>query len=315
MRLLIASSIYPPKIEALRQTHDVVCAFNARADALTEAIHDREVLIFRSGVQITAEVLAAAPDLELLIRAGSGTDNIDLDYVRQRGLKLVRVPEPGAKAVAEMAFAMMLDLARNVLKADRLLREGVWAKPELTGYLLTGKTLGVIGCGNIGARVGRMGAAWEMDVLGCVSPAEITASLIAERAAQGIRLTNFNEVLESADFLSIHVPLLPGTRNLIGTAQLSQMKKGAYLVNLARGGVVDEDALYQALVCGHLGGAASDVHQHEGKHFRSPLAELDNVVLTPHIGAQTYDSQREIGERISTILAEHCLQREAVMTP
>jgi D-3-phosphoglycerate dehydrogenase len=294
MKILIASSIYPEAIEKLRVQHDVLCAFNAKEEELKTHIKDREVLIFRSGVQITAEVMSCAPELKLILRAGSGVDNIDLEYVNQKGLNLVRIPGPGAKAVAEMSFALMLALARNVLEADHLTRQGIWAKHQLTGYLLTGKVLGIVGAGNIGSRVGRLGAAWGMDVLGCV---EFPSPIVAERLGElSIRLTNIDEVLSRSDFVSIHVPLKESTRKLIDAKALARMKQGAFLINLARGGVVDEIALYEALVEKRLAGAALDVHESEGNEKISPLAGLPNVVLTPHIGAGTFDSQREIGE-------------------
>lgn len=306
MKILIASSIDSEAIDSLREQHDVICAFNATEEVLRSLIPDREVLIFRSGVQITADVMACAPDLKLILRAGSGVDNIDLDYVQQQGIRLIRIPGPGAKAVAEMSFAFMLALARNVLEADRLLRQGRWAKHELTGYLLTGKVLGIIGAGNIGSRVGQLGAAWGMEVIGCVEhPSPQTAEALR---AKGIRLVDCSEVLAKADFISIHVPLKASTRNLIDATALAHMKPGAFLVNLARGGVVDEMALYQALTEGHLRGAALDVHAAEGEGKISPLAGLRNVILTPHIGAGTVDSQREIGqimlEAINTFVAE-----------
>ncbi|HEY5572878.1 MAG TPA: hydroxyacid dehydrogenase [Anaerolineales bacterium] len=294
MKILIASSIYAQAIEKLRERHDVVCAFNAKEDELKTYIRDREVLIFRSGVQITADVMASAPELKLILRAGSGVDNIDLDYVNRNGLTLVRIPGPGAKAVAEMSFALMLSLARNVLEADRLTRQGIWAKHELTGYLVTGKVLGIVGAGNIGSRVGQLGYAWGMEVLGCVEhPSPESAERLQEK---GIRLADIGDVLSKSDFVSIHVPLKESTRKLIGAQALSQMRPGAYLINLARGGVVDEPALYDALVNKRLGGAALDVHESEGNGKISPLAALPNVILTPHIGAGTFDSQREIGE-------------------
>lgn len=307
MKILIASSIDPDAVERLSEQHDVICAFGAKDSALKALIKDREALIFRSGVQITAEVMACAPDLKLLVRAGSGLDNLDVAYVETHGLKLVRVPEPGAKAVAEMSFALMLSLARNILPADRLTRQGHWAKQEMTGYLLTGKTLGIIGAGNIGSRVGRMGAAWGMEVLGCVEhPSPAAAARLREK---GIRLADCDEVLARSDYVSLHVPLKDSTRNLIDAAALARMKPGAYLINLARGGVVDEAALYTALTEGRLRGAGLDVHQAEGEGKISPLAELPNVVLTPHIGAGTFDSQREIGERIIEIVETMMLEQ------
>jgi len=300
MRILITSPIYPDAIQELCERHHVICAFDAEEEVLQSLIRDCDILVFRSGVSITAEVMASAPNLKLLIRAGSGLDNLDLEYVRKRGLELFRISESGAQAVAELTFALMLALARQVLVADRLLRQGRWAKHELTGYLLAGKTLGIVGAGNIGSRVGQMGAVWGMKVIGCVedpSP-EIEATL----REKGIHLTDFQEVLSKGDFVTIHVPLKESTRNMIDAEALARMKPGAFLLNLARGGVVDEDALYKALTEGHLRGAALDVHQEEGEGKISPLAELPNVILTPHIGAVTIESQREIGARVIEII-------------
>lgn len=294
MRILIASYIDPDAIEALSQEHDVICAFDASEEELTEVIADREILIFRSGVQITAEVMSAAPDLRLIMRAGSGYDNVDLDYVQEQSIRLIRIPGPGAQAVAEMSFALMLALARNLFFADQQWRRGRWVKHEIEGHLLAGKVLGIVGAGNIGRRTGALGVAWGMDVLGCVEfPRPETHAALRER---GIHAASLEEVLAQSDFVSVHVPLTASTRNMIGAEELSLMKRGSYLINLARGGVVDELALYDALVAGHLAGAGLDVHEHEGDGNLSPVAGLDNVILTPHIGASTVDSQRQIGQ-------------------
>jgi D-3-phosphoglycerate dehydrogenase len=296
VKILVASRIDPDAEARLRTSHDVRCAYGAPEAELCRAIADRDVLVFRSGVEISAKVLDAAPQLVLIVRGGSGLDNIDLPTVERRGIRFERIPGPGAQAVAEMAFALMLALARNLLRADRLMRQGRFAKTEMTGYLLHGKTLGVVGAGNIGSKVGRMGVAWGMRVLGCT---ENGIEKEAQRLAElGIRRTSLDEVLQRADFLSVHVPLQDSTRHLIGEAAIARMKPGAMLVNLARGGVVDEQALLRALASGHLAGAGLDVHEREGDGLSSPLAGFDNVVLTPHIGASTHDSQREIGEVI-----------------
>jgi D-3-phosphoglycerate dehydrogenase / 2-oxoglutarate reductase len=303
MNILIASSIHKDAIQKLEQEHDVICAFNAKDEELKALIADREVLIFRSGVQITADVMSRAPRLKLLLRAGSGVDNIDVDYVEERGLRLIRIPGPGGKAVAELSFAFMLALSRNLLKADQLTRQGHFAKSQLTGYLLTGKTLGIIGVGNIGSRVAHLGRAWGMKVTGCVEfPTPARAETFLQ---QDVYLTGCKEVLQSADFISIHVPLKASTRYLIDAQALSYVKPEAILVNLARGGVVDESALLAALQEGRLRGAALDVHEAEGEGKVSPLADLPNVILTPHIGAGTFDSQREIGEIVLQAISEH----------
>lgn len=306
MKILIASKIDPDAIEKLKENHEVVCAFGADKETLKSAIQGCDVLIFRSGVDISAEVMAAAPTLKFLIRGGSGTDNVDMEYVNQQNLNLVRVPGPGAKSVAELTFALMLALARKVVEADRLTRQGHWAKSEMTGYLLTGKTLGVLGAGNIGGLVGRMGAAWGMNVLACVehpSPERRESFEIA-----GLELTNCERLMSESDFISVHLPLKPDTRGFVDREKIALMKKNAYLVNIARGGVVNEAALYEALAEGRIGGAALDVHQAEGEGKVSPLAEFKNVILTPHIGASTIDSQKEIGkvilETMDTFMAE-----------
>lgn len=302
MRVLIASSIDQDAINTLRKRHDVVCAFNAREDILQSVIKDREVVIFRSGVNITAEIMDCAPDLQLLIRAGCGLDNVDLAYVSKRGVKVLRISEPAAQAVAEMTLALMLALARNLREADHLLRKGHWAKHQLVGHLLSNKILGIVGAGNIGTRVGQVGAVLDMQPIGCVE--DPSAKRAAELLKKGIVLTDFDEVLSRADFLCIHVSLKDSTHNLIDSDALSRVKPGAFLVNVARGGVVDEEALYKELIeGGRLRGAALDVHRHEGDGKISPLARLPNVILTPHIGSTTIDTQRQIGRRVVEILA------------
>lgn len=307
-RILIASSIDAGALATLRQQHDVVSAIDAPEEVLRSAIHDREILVFRSGVKITAEVMANAPDLKLLIRGGSGMDNIDLDYAREHGIRLERIPGPGAQAVAEMAFGLMLVMARNILIADQLLRQGRWTKYEMGGYLLRGKTLGIVGLGNIGTRVANMGLAWGMKPIGCVE--HPSPQRAADLQARGICLASMEEVLTTADFVSIHVPLKSSTRYLVGEETLATMKPGAYLLNFARGGVVDEMALYKELTEGNrLRGAALDVHEQEGEGKISPLAGLSNVVLTPHIGAMAIDAQREIGERILELVDEFTVEQ------
>jgi D-3-phosphoglycerate dehydrogenase len=301
MNILLASPIDEETIEALEAKHDVVRALSAREDVLCDVVSDREVIIFRSGVQITAPVMEAGKKLRLLIRAGSGLDNVDVGHARLRTLRLVRIPGSSAQVVAEFTFALMLDLARNVSLADRLLRQGHWPKAQLLGRLVTGKTLGIVGAGNIGSRVGAMGAAWGMNVLGCVKGASEQSRRESEK--RGVGLADFETVVASADFLTLHVPLDDSTYHMIDARALSRMKHGAFLINLARGGVVDEEALFHELTEGkRLGGAALDVHEREGEGTTSPFSDLPNVVLTPHIGAMAADSQREIGQRLLELL-------------
>lgn len=302
MKVLIASKIEPEALDALSRDHEVVLRVGGEEQALAEAAVDCDAIIFRSGVEISRRVLEAGRELKVVIRAGSGFDNIDLGPLRERGLRFVRIPGPGAKAVAELSFAMMLALSRRLFWADSQWRAGHWVKSEASGRLLTGKVLGVVGAGNIGSRVGHLGAAWGMEALGCVEHPSLAQE--TRLAARGMTLTDLDSVLSKSDFVSVHVPLQPSTRNLIDARALSLMKQDAFLVNLSRGGIVDEKALLDALVGNRLAGAALDVHAVEGEGNRSPFADLDNVILTPHIGASTVDSQREIGEIIVRVLEE-----------
>jgi D-3-phosphoglycerate dehydrogenase len=297
MNVLLASSIDAHAVESLERRHHVVSALSAPEERLRAVVEDRQVVVFRSGVNISASIMEAGPDLRLLVRAGSGLDNVDVEHARRQGIRLVRIAGSSAQVVAEFTFALLLDVARHVSHADRLLRQGRWPKNKLLGQLLKGKTLGVVGAGSIGSRVGQLGAAWGMKVVGCVAhPSEECAERLG---AKGITLTDFETVLANADFVSLHVPLTDATRHLIDARSLSRMKPGAFLINVARGGVVDEEALFHELSEGdRLAGAALDVHEREGEGTVSRFADLDNVVLTPHIGAMAVDSQREIGLRL-----------------
>ena len=302
MRILIVSYVDPAVVEKLSEEYDVICAYDPTQQELKRLIADRDTLVFRSGVSINAEVMDCAPDLKWLIRAGSGTDNIDLDYVRQRGLELARIPRPGAQAVAELSFALMLALSRRLLAADRSMRQGHWAKYDMVGTLLEEKVLGIVGVGNTGTRTAEIGLALGMEVIGCVEhPSPVRA---AELATKRIRLTGIDEVLAASDYVSLHVPITPATRNMVDAAALSRMRPGSYLISLGRGGVVDELALHDVLVEGNsLCGAALDVHEVEHEGSMSPLADLDSVILTPHIGAMVVDTQQQIGQAILRLVA------------
>ena len=296
MKILIASHIDPDTVEVLQRHHDVVTAFGAEVDELTELVQGREVMIFRSGVSIAPQVLERGADLKLLVRAGSGLDNIDVDLVRSLGLRMVRIPRPSAQAVAEFTLGMILDVSRNISLADRLLREGRWPKPELAGTLIADKTLGIVGAGNIGSRLGEMAAGLGMRVIGCVNPHHDPP--VDALHALGIEPVAFRELLGLSDIVSLHTPLTDETRGLVGADELALMPAGSILVTTARGGVVDEAALLDALDSGHIAGAALDVHENEGDGVLSPLAAHPNTVLTPHIAAMAVESQHQIGSRI-----------------
>jgi D-3-phosphoglycerate dehydrogenase len=299
VKLLLASPISPDAIDHLRSLHDVVTAFDS-TEPLSTLARDRQAIIVRSGVTLSADVLAAAPDLELIVRAGSGMDNIDLDHAAARSIRVVRVPGPSAQAVAELTFGLILTLSRKIALADALIRRGHWPKRQLGGYLMHGKVLGVIGAGRIGGRVAELGAVWGMRPIGCVKEGDLVAT---ERLrARGIERGDFDTVVSEADVVSVHTPLADDTRGLIDAVVLGKMKPGSLLINTSRGGVVDEDALYDALRSGHLAGAALDVHEQEGEGVVPRLAEFDNVVMTPHIGGMALESQAIIGRRVIELI-------------
>jgi D-3-phosphoglycerate dehydrogenase len=300
VHILLASPIDVMAAAVLAEGHDVASPTVAGPAGLDPALGPCEVLVVRSGVTMSSDVLSRAPGLRLVVRAGSGLDNLDLDHLSSRGIRLVRVPGPGARAVAELTFGLILAAARRIAEADRQVRAGSWRKHELAGPLLEGKVLGIVGAGSIGSTVGRLGVAWGMRVVGCIAEGDEVSR--ARLDGTGIELVDLDAVLAAADILTIHVPLLPSTRHLVNDEVLARLKPGSIVINAARGGVLDEEALYEALASGHLAAAGLDVHEQEGDGVVPKLADLPNVVLTPHIGAMASDAQRQIGARVVELI-------------
>ncbi len=300
MRIFLASPIDPDAERLLAQSHEVTPIAVASDVVGDPGLATCEILIVRSGVTISEDALGGAPKLRLVVRAGSGLDNIAMAYLRDRGIALVRIPGVSARAVAELTFALILALERRIVEADRGVRQGQWRKHELAGRLLEERVLGIVGAGHIGSAVGRLGVAWGMRVIGCIDEHDDVSR--ARLAGTGLELETLDTVIRTADILTIHVPLTSATRHLVGGEQLARMKPGSVVVNSARGGVLDEDALHDALVSGRLAGAGLDVHEREGEGVIPRLAALPNVVLTPHIGAMAIDAQRRIGTRVIELI-------------
>lgn len=300
MRLTLLSEIDPDARERLQSEHEVRVAYRTPPEEVPSVVSDAEVVVVRSGVQLGKDVLEAAPDLRLVIRAGSGLDNIDVETAQARGVRVVRIPGPSSRAVAELTIGLMLAVARNIVEADASMRRGEWRKSELGGNLLGGKVAGVVGLGNIGSVVAELCRAMGMTVVGCLpDPAEIT---VRRFAAAGIELMPLERLVEESDFVTLHVPLDETTRAMFDERLLDRMKPGSYLINTSRGGIVDEKALRRALELGEgVAGAALDVHEFEGGG-RSTLADHPEVVLTPHIGSMAVEAQSEIGRRLVEIV-------------
>ncbi len=263
------------------------------AEELLDEIGSCDALIVRSRTKVTATVFQAASRLKVVGRAGVGVDNIDLAAARARGVWVVNAPQSTSQAVAEHTLGLILALAREIPRADAAMKSGQWIKKELEGCEISGKTLGVVGCGNIGARVARIGAALGMTPLG-YDPLLSTEEI----RRRGAEPTPLEEVLARSDFITFHIPLTAETRGMIDGSAIRRMKRGVRLVCTARGGILDEEALLQALDTGQVAGAALDVFAKEPPGF-SALICHPKVIATPHIAAQTAEAQRRAAEDIA----------------
>jgi len=271
------------------------------AEQILEKISNFNIVIVRSRTTITKEMIEKAENCKIIARVGVGLDNVDQDAAKAKNIRVINAVEGAMNAVAELVLGLMLSLARETTRGDRAIRNEQWLKKELKGTELRGKYLGIIGLGNIGKRLGRLAHALNMNIIGYdVIPIDEEFS-----KEVGLMKADLNTLLQSSDYISIHVPLLDSTYHLLDAQKMSTMKKTAKIINTSRGGVVDEDALYDAIKNGTLGGAALDVFEKEPA-IGNKLAELDNVILTPHIGAQTKEAQslaaNVIAEKIIQIL-------------
>lgn len=264
---------------------------------LSAQLADCTALIVRNQTRVDAALLANAPRLKVVGRLGVGLDNLDLEALRARGITVVTGGNANAIAVAEYTLAAMLTLARRLPAADRDTKGGGWGRAAFgAGLELHGKTLGLIGLGDIGARVARRALAFGMRVVAhdpLITPHHFAA------AELGVTLAPLDDLLGESDFISLHVPLLPTTRHLINAERLARMKPTAALINTSRGGIVDEAALLEALRAGRLGGAALDVRAHEPPEQPDPLAQFENVLLTPHIAGLTAESQARVCQAVA----------------
>ncbi len=252
---------------------------------LIQAIPAYDAIIVRGATKVTADVINAGKNLKVVGRAGVGLDNVDKKAADARGLKVVNTPAATSVTVAELALGLMFSCARSIPQATQSLREGKWEKKAFKGTELFGKTLGLIGAGRIGSELGKRALAMGMNVL--VSDPYIKECTVG-------RLCDFQELLKNADYISLHVPKSELTMHLIDKESIARMKKGVIIINCARGGVIDEEALYEALKSGQVGAAALDVFESEPmKDFK--LFSLPNVIGTPHIGAQTREGQERAG--------------------
>ncbi|MFP4345650.1 MAG: D-2-hydroxyacid dehydrogenase [Anaerolineales bacterium] len=295
-KLLICDPVAPEAVEKIRRLGvEVDVQDSITADELAEVIGEYDGMVVRSRTKVREPLIDRAEKLQAVIRGGVGLDNIDVAYAREKGIQVLNTPAASSNAVAELALGMMMALARNIARGDASMKAGKWEKKALKGTELSGKTLGVIGYGRIGQLLGEKARALGMEVIA------------SDPYVQHEDVVPLQELLERADYISLHLPHTDETHHLISTQEFERMKHGVYLVDAARGGVVDEAALYESLLDGHVAGAALDVYSQEPpeKEELRKLVEHPHVVATPHIGAGTREAQERVGDEIVRLVKEY----------
>jgi D-3-phosphoglycerate dehydrogenase / 2-oxoglutarate reductase len=300
MKIVLAEKVSPATLAVLAAepgwevlTHDKL------PDGLAAALADADALVVRSAVQVDDALMEKAPKLRVIGRAGVGVDNIDADAATRRGIVVMNTPGANAVAVAELTIGLMLALARKVPAANASMHAGKWEKKSLQGAELKGKTLGILGLGRIGLEVARRARAFGLEIIG--SDPFVSSAVAREN---GILLVSLDELFAKADYLTLHVGLTPQTNGIINAKTLATMKKGVRIINCARGELVEDAALAEALKAGQAAGAALDVFTEEPPR-NSPYAGMDNVILTPHIAGSTAEAQEAVGIQIARQVREY----------
>ncbi|MDR6970141.1 phosphoglycerate dehydrogenase [Leifsonia shinshuensis] len=291
--VLIAEELSPATVDALGPDFEIRSVDGTDRPALLDAVSDADAILVRSATKVDAEVIGAAKALKVIARAGVGLDNVDIKTATSAGVMVVNAPTSNIISAAELTVGHILSLARHIPAAHSALAQGQWKRSKYTGVELYEKTIGIIGLGRIGALITARLQAFGTNVV-AYDPYVTSA-----RAQQlGVQLVTLDELLAQSDFITIHMPKTPETTGMISDDQLAQMKKTAFIVNVARGGLIDEDALYRALTTGTIAGAGLDVFVSEPPQD-SPLLALDNVVVTPHLGASTDEAQEKAGVSVA----------------
>jgi len=295
VKILVSDPIAEEGVERLREAGEVEVATGLTPDQLMEKIADVDALVVRSETKVTADVLAVARRLRVVGRAGVGVDNIDIEAATRYGVLVLNAPTGNTIAAAEHTVAMMLAMARNIPRADASMHQGRWDRKSFMGTELRGKTLGLLGLGKIGFEVARI-ASQGLQMRVIADDPLVTAEW-AEKA--GAELVDFETLVTQSDILSVHVPKNEKTAGIIGAAELARMKKGARLVNVARGGIIDEQALADAIHSGHIACAAIDVFTKEPAPADNPLLGVAEALLTPHLGASTTEAQDKVATDVA----------------
>ena len=299
-KVLISDKLAPAAADIFRDAGiDVDVKVGLSPEELAEIIDQYDGLAIRSATKVTADILAEAVNLKVVGRAGIGVDNVDIPAATAAGVVVMNTPFGNAVTTAEHAISMLLASTRQIPQAHQSTVSGKWEKSRFMGAEISGKRLGIIGCGNIGAIVADRAQGLKMKVLG------YDPFLTEDRAKQlGIEKVELDELFAQADYITLHTPLTDATRNIISADAINKMKKGVRIVNCARGGLVDEMALYAAMKNGHVASAALDVFETEPAR-ESPLFELDTLVATPHLGASTTEAQEKVALQVAEQMADY----------
>jgi D-3-phosphoglycerate dehydrogenase len=285
MRILVSDSLSNEGLDILKEHFTVDIHTGLSEDELVDKIKQYDALVIRSGTQVTQKIIEAADNLKVIGRAGVGVDNVDVDAATKKGIIVTNAPEGNMISAAEHTIAMMMAMSRNIPQANASLKAREWKRNKFTGIEVKGKTLGIIGLGRIGSEVSKRSLGLEMNLIG------YDPFISEKRAVElGIKLTTVNEIAKVADYITVHTPLIKETKNIIDEEQFALMKPSVKIINCARGGIINEEALAKALEGGKIGGAALDVFVEEPP-FNSPLLQFDNVIVTPHLGASTQEAQ------------------------
>ena len=297
-RVLVSDPLAEEGLAILREACTVDVRTDLKEDELCGAIGEYDALIVRSGTEVTAKVIAAGKNLKFIGRAGVGVDNVDVDAATRQGVIVANAPEGNTLAATEHTMAMMLSLARNIPQANASLKKKEWKRSKFMGVELNEKTLGIVGFGRIGREVAKRANAMDMK---CVA---YDPFISKERAAQlGVRVMTLEELFTVADVITVHTPLIKETQHVINAKSIATMKDGVRIINCARGGIIDEAALIDAVRSGKVAGAALDVFENEPP-LESPLLTLDNVIVTPHLGASTVEAQKNVAIQV----AKQCVE-------
>jgi len=295
MKILICDKTEPEAIQCMRQAGIQVDVLdNISAEELPKVLPAYDGMVVRSRTKVRAALIDACPNLKVIVRGGIGLDAIDTDYARSKGITVMNTPKASSASVAELTIGFMFAMARQIPTTTSSMKAGKWEKKKFEGDEIGGKTLGVIGFGNIGYEVAKRALALGMMVL---------TYDVYEPKLDGVKWVTEDELLSLSDYITLHLPLTDKTRNLIGAAEFAKMKSGVRLINCARGGIVDEDALYDAVVSGKVAGAALDVFAQEPSEGHR-LFSLEQVIGSPHIGAATKEAQSRIGVEVAEKIIE-----------